>query len=317
MNAADVKILRRKVELILGPLFMRPLRAREITDEMKDHALEASDAGEDDPVATLGSTKMLRRTIGRSFLLETAVFLITFIIIYSAWRMLTEGYIALTASLVWIIPLDGYNPPNVEFNPWFFAKFLLFVTPAIIMAAVFKRWHYLTIGRGWVRWLILLLLVLVLNTFVFNLFFRGLQQFIQYPENDFRYLVAGNMGKLAWQEFLYGFQPWKTGLLEYYMAPFIFLLVPIGMFAYACPRLGILGRIAILTAAIIFIERSDIFRFLNSPGWVHQLYYHACISLRHFGYGLWIMFYLNVYDHIWNWVGRLNMTRKEMDLAGE
>lgn len=317
MDGIDLNILRRKVERILGPLFMRPLRMREITEELKDHALEAAEAGEADPIAALGSARMLRRTIGWSFLAETTVFLVTFILFYSFIRIITAGYISQFASFVWIIPNDNYHPPESKLSLHYFFRYMITVIPALIMAIILRRWHFLTPGNKWVRWIVFIGIVVILNTLIYSFFYFGLNTLNSKPHIRMEITGSRNSLQHACSYFLLGLTPWKINGLLWGFPYFLLLIIPIGMFTYSLRWLGIIGRVLILILTAIFMERSDIFYYINGPKWLHYTWYYLCNGIRCFGLGFWIMFYLNIWDHLWYWFGKMHRDRREMDLAGQ
>jgi hypothetical protein len=317
MNAADVKYLRRKVDNILGPLFLRPLRAREITDELKDHVIEASQNGAADPVETLGNTRMLRRTIGHSFLAETILFLISFILLYSLWHVLSAGFIRMFTSLIWIIPSDSYHPPDIRINAYTLIDQALFVIPPLVMAIAFRRWYFLTRDNRWVRWSVFIGIAVIFNIFLVSLFTYGLstlnQELKLHPEK----IGSGMLWLQAWQNILIGLSPWKYIGIQGVLNPLIFLFIPAGMLAYSWRKLNLTWHAVILLLTIFFIERSSSLHFVNGPKWQYYTWFYICDAIRNFGWGFWIMFYLNIFDHLWNWFGRLHHDRPEMDIAGD
>jgi len=317
MDGVDVNILRLKVERILGPLFMRPLRTREITDELTDHALEAAEAGEADPVAALGGAKMLRRSIGRSFLPETALFLVSFIAAYASWRMLTDGLMQTVGSFLWIVPSDSFTQSIVKLNLFNFMMFIVFVTPFLIIAIALKRWHFLTQGRPWLRWSTFLLIVVLLHYFLSVLFGFGLCTLIQLIDSNLTSLGPDRILQNTWGIIIKGLTPWKYGPTEQSINIFVSLLIPAGILAYASRRIPAWAKGSILLLTLVFDQRSDLFYFLDGPKWLHYSWYYLCNGIRCFGLGFWIMFYLNIWDHLWNWFGRMHRDKQEMDLAGE
>lgn len=317
MDGVDINILRRNVERILGPLFMRPLRMREITEELNDHALEAAEAGEADPVTALGGAKMLRRTIGRSFLPETFLFLVSFIAAYAFWRMLTDGYMNIIGSFLWIVPSDRFTPSLVKPNLYNFMMFIVFVTPSLIIAIALKRWRFIIQDKPWLRWLTFLLIVVALHYFLSVLFGFGLYTLIQNIDANLTSLGSERILLIAWGHIVGGLTPWKHGQAEQFINIFVCLLIPAGILAYASRRIPAWAKGLILLLTLVFEQRSDVFYFLNGPKWLHYTWYYLCSGIRCFGLGFWIMFYMNIYDHLWNWFGRMHRDRSEMDLAGQ
>ncbi len=317
MDGVDVNILRRKVERILGPLFMRPLRMRELTEELKDHALEAAEAGEADPVGTLGSARMLRRSIGRSFLPETTLFLVSFIAAYAFWRMLTDGLMHVVGSFLWIIPSGSFTPSLVKPDLNNFMMFIVFVTPFLIIAIALKRWYFIIQDKPWLRWLTFLLIVVLLHYFLSVLFGFGLNTLIQNIDANLTSLGPERILLTTWGIIIEGLTPWKHGQTEQIINIFVSLLIPVGILAYASRRIPAWGKGLILLFTLVFEQRSDVFFLLDGPRWQHYTWTYICMGIRCFGLGFWIMFYLNIWDHLWQWFGRMHRDRREMDLAGE
>ena len=86
MVGADSENIRQRIDAIIAPLFLRPRRSRELSDELYDHALEATEAGEDNPVASLGQPRVIRGSINRFYFLKTLFFATAFLLLFALWR---------------------------------------------------------------------------------------------------------------------------------------------------------------------------------------------------------------------------------------